>query len=46
VNDLEYRTCAASSRSQARVAAARLSGLRRQYWRKRMQLGWAARHSR
>ncbi|MDI3469391.1 MAG: hypothetical protein OJF62_001454 [Pseudolabrys sp.] len=46
VNDLEYRTCAAGSRSEAKVAAARLSGLRQQYWRKRMQLGWAARHSR
>ena len=46
VSDLEYRTCAANSRSEAKVAAARLSGLRQQYWQRRMQLGWAARHSR
>lgn len=46
VGELEYRTCAAKSRAEARVAAARLSGLRRHYWKRRMQLGWAARHSR
>jgi len=46
VNELEYRTCAAGSRSEAKTAASRLSGLRQQYWHKRMQLDWAARHSR
>jgi hypothetical protein len=46
VSELEYRACAAKSRAEARVAAARLSGLRRHYWTRRMQLGWAARHSR
>jgi hypothetical protein len=46
VDELEYRTCAAGSRSEAKTAASRLAGLRQQYWQKRMQLGWAARHSR
>src|SRR4051812_46728101 len=45
VRELEYRTCAAASRSEAKVAASRLSGLRQNYWRRRMQLGSAARHS-
>ena len=45
VGDLEYRTCAAATRAQARVAAQRLRGLRQSYWRRRMELGWAARHS-
>ena len=46
VSELEYRTCAANSRAEAKVAASRLSGLRQQYWRRRMELGAAARHSR
>ena len=46
VSELEYRVCAANSRAEAKVAASRLSGLRQQYWRRRMELGSAARHSR
>ncbi len=46
VGDLEYRTCAASSHAEAKTAARRLTGLRQTYWKKRMDLGWAARHSR
>jgi hypothetical protein len=45
VGDLEYRTCATASRSEAKTAAARLKGLRQQYWQRRMTLGVAARHS-
>jgi hypothetical protein len=45
VNDLEYRTVATASRSEAKVAASRLKGLRQQYWQRRMALGTAARHS-
>lgn len=41
--DLEYRTCAAASRAEAKVAAQRLNGLRQSAWRKRMDMGWAAR---
>lgn len=44
VSDLEYRTCAAASRSEAKTAARRLMGLRQTAWRRRMELGWAARH--
>jgi hypothetical protein len=43
VADLEYRTCAASTRAEARTAAQRLLGLRQTAWRRRMDLGWAAR---
>ena len=43
VTDLEYRTCAASTRAEARTAAHRLLGLRQTAWRRRMDLGWAAR---
>jgi hypothetical protein len=43
VADLEYRTCAAASRAEARTAAQRLLGLRRTAWRRRMDAGWAAR---
>ena len=46
VGELEYRTCAAGSRAEAKVAASRLKGLRQQYWQRRMALGTAARHSR
>jgi hypothetical protein len=44
VADLEYRTCAAASRADAKTAAQRLLGLRQNAWRRRMDLGWAARH--
>jgi hypothetical protein len=44
VADLEYRTCAAASRADAKIAAQRLLGLRQNAWRRRMDLGWAARH--
>lgn len=43
VADLEYRTCAASSRAEARTTAHRLLGLRQTAWRRRMDMGWAAR---
>jgi hypothetical protein len=44
VNDLEYRTCAAASRAEAKTTAQRLMGLRQTAWRRRMDIGWAARH--
>lgn len=44
VSDLEYRTCAAGSRAEAKTTASRLLGLRQTAWRRRMDLGWAARH--
>jgi hypothetical protein len=44
VADLEYRTCATASRSEAKTAAQRLLGLRQTAWRRRMDAGWAARH--
>ncbi len=44
VSDLEYRTCAATSRAEAKTAASRLMGLRQTAWRRRMDTGWAARH--
>ncbi|MFY9601384.1 MAG: hypothetical protein WB540_16685 [Pseudolabrys sp.] len=40
VADLEYRTCAATSRSEAKTAAQRLMGLRQTAWRRRMDMGW------
>ncbi len=45
VADLEYRTCAAGSRAEARTAAHRLLGLRQTAWRRRADLGWGARVS-
>jgi hypothetical protein len=39
VSDLEYRTCAATSRAEAKTAANRLMGLRQTAWRRRMDLG-------
>jgi hypothetical protein len=45
VSDLEYRTCAAGSRSEARTTASRLLGLRQTAWRRRLDLGWAARQA-
>jgi hypothetical protein len=43
VNDLEYRTCAAASRAEAKTAASRLNGLRQAAWRHRMDMGGSAR---
>lgn len=45
VADLEYRTCAAASRAEAKTAAQRLVGLRQTAWRRRMDMGFAARHT-
>ncbi|HEX3438808.1 MAG TPA: hypothetical protein VHT93_00550 [Pseudolabrys sp.] len=44
VSDLEYRTCAAATRAEAKTTASRLLGLRQTAWRRRMDLGWATRH--
>ena len=44
VSDLEYRTCAAASRAEAKTTAQRLIGLRQTAWRRRMDQGMAARH--
>lgn len=45
VSDLEYRTCAAASRADAKTAAQRLLGLRQSAWRRRMEFGWVGRHA-
>ena len=42
VSDLEYRTCAAASRAEAKTTAQRLMGLRQTAWRRRMDMGGAA----
>jgi hypothetical protein len=42
-SDLEYRTCAAASRSEAKTTAQRLLGLRQTAWRRRIDMGWTAR---
>jgi len=44
--ELEYRTCAAASRAEAKTAAERMRSLRQSYWRRRMEGGWAARNPR
>jgi hypothetical protein len=44
VSDLEYRTCAAATRAEAKTTAQRLMGLRQTAWKRRMDVGWAARH--
>jgi hypothetical protein len=44
VSDLEYRTCAAASRAEAKTTASRLASLRQSAWRRRVDTGWAARH--
>lgn len=44
VSELEYRTYAANTRAEAKVAASRMTGLRQQYWNRRMAMGSAARH--
>ena len=43
--DLEYRTCAAASRADAKTAAQRLLGLRQSVWRRRLDIGLAGRHA-
>lgn len=44
VAELEYRTCAAASRAEAKTAASRLNGLRQSAWRRRLDQGVSARH--
>ena len=44
VAELEYRTCAAASRAEAKTAAHRMLGLRQTAWRRRMDADWATRH--
>lgn len=43
--DYEYRTCAAATRAEAKVTAQRLMGLRQTAWRRRLDVGWVARHT-
>ena len=43
VTDLEYRTCVAGSRAEAKTAARRLLGLRQTIWRQRWTPGFSAR---
>jgi hypothetical protein len=43
ISDLEYRTCAATTRSEAKTTAQRLLGLRQTAWRRRMDYSWSAR---
>jgi hypothetical protein len=45
VADLEYRTCAAATRAEAKTAAQRLIGLRQTAWRRRMDTAWATRQA-
>lgn len=45
VSDLEYRTCAATSRAEAKTTASLLLGLRQTAWRRRLDHGWAARQA-
>ncbi|HEU4659738.1 MAG TPA: hypothetical protein VFS63_03675 [Pseudolabrys sp.] len=45
LSDLEYRVCPAASRAEAKTAARRLMGLRQTAWRRRMDIGAAARIS-
>lgn len=45
VSDLEYRTCGAATRAEAKTAANRLLGLRQSAWRRRTYLGAAMRTS-
>ena len=42
VTDLEYRTCVAGSKAEAKTAARRLLGLRQNFWRQRWALGFGA----
>jgi hypothetical protein len=41
-NNLEYRTFAAASRSEAKTVAQRFMGLRQTYWRHRASADWAS----
>jgi hypothetical protein len=43
VSDLEYRTCVAGSRAEAKTVARRLLGLRQTIWRQRWAAGSGAR---
>lgn len=43
VSDLEYRTCVAGSRAEAKTVARRLLGLRQTIWRQRWAAGPGAR---
>lgn len=43
VADMEYRTCAASTRAEAKTTASRLLGLRQTAWRRRLDLGISGR---
>ncbi len=43
VFELEYRTCAATTRAEARATASRLLGLPQTAWRWRLVVGWAGR---
>jgi hypothetical protein len=45
VSGLEYRTCAAATRAEAKTTAHRLLGLRQTAWRRRLDHGWAARQA-
>jgi hypothetical protein len=45
VSNLEYRTCAATSRAEAKTAAHRLFGLRQTAWRRRINAASAARRA-
>jgi hypothetical protein len=40
-DELEYRTCAASTAGEAKTMAERLRGRREVFWRRRMAAGWA-----
>ncbi len=42
VGELEYRTCAAASRAEAKTTARRLMGLRQNFWRRRTAADWAS----
>ena len=44
VHELEYRTCAAATRADAKTAAERMQKLRQSYWRKRLDAGRASRN--
>lgn len=40
-DELEYRTCAATTAAEAKIMAERLRGRRRVFWRRRVASGWA-----
>lgn len=44
VEELEYRTCAAPTKADAKTAAERMLKLRQSYWRKRLDTGRARRN--